>query len=254
MDVSENSGTPKSSILIGFSIINHPFWGTPVFGNTLIALTLLPAHCRVLRKLLHSWQLSVLWHVIPWLDVEGPKVRCTGFRLNLYNFRHFGGGRSFGKCHSMSMFGFFLPPPQGNRWCEATTAGWTAFQQDECQFCPKISGRPVLKSWMCNAFSGVMGLACDVYPKCDRWLLAPKNYGFFLDSKLQSPYFRRNPLAVEVSERDPTSHKLMCEEREQRSKHWKKRETSWSFGRSSGAGGITSFREFQPHAVQSVSS
>ena len=27
MDVSENSGTPKSSTLIGFSIINHPFWG-----------------------------------------------------------------------------------------------------------------------------------------------------------------------------------------------------------------------------------
>ena len=25
---------PKSSILIGFSIINHPFWGTPFFGNT----------------------------------------------------------------------------------------------------------------------------------------------------------------------------------------------------------------------------
>ena len=36
MDVSENSGTPKSSILIGFSIINHPFWDTPIFGNTLI--------------------------------------------------------------------------------------------------------------------------------------------------------------------------------------------------------------------------
>ena len=34
MDVSGNSGTPKSSILIGFSIINHPFWGTPIFGNT----------------------------------------------------------------------------------------------------------------------------------------------------------------------------------------------------------------------------
>ena len=29
-------GTPKSSILIGFSIINinHPFWGTSNFGNT----------------------------------------------------------------------------------------------------------------------------------------------------------------------------------------------------------------------------
>ena len=33
MDVSENSGTPKSSILVGFSIINHPFWGAPIFGN-----------------------------------------------------------------------------------------------------------------------------------------------------------------------------------------------------------------------------
>ena len=26
MDVSKNKGTPKSSILIGFSFINHPFW------------------------------------------------------------------------------------------------------------------------------------------------------------------------------------------------------------------------------------
>ena len=33
MDVSENGGTPKASILIGFSIINHPFWGTSIFGN-----------------------------------------------------------------------------------------------------------------------------------------------------------------------------------------------------------------------------
>ena len=37
LDVSKNSGTPKSSILIGFSIINHPFWGTPIFGNTRIS-------------------------------------------------------------------------------------------------------------------------------------------------------------------------------------------------------------------------
>ena len=34
MGVSGNIGTPKSSILIGFSIINHPFWGTSIFGNT----------------------------------------------------------------------------------------------------------------------------------------------------------------------------------------------------------------------------
>ena len=37
--VSKNRCTPKSSILIGFSIINHPFWGTPIFGNTHVATT-----------------------------------------------------------------------------------------------------------------------------------------------------------------------------------------------------------------------
>ena len=34
LGVSLNGGTPKSSIFIGFSIINHPFWGTFFFGNT----------------------------------------------------------------------------------------------------------------------------------------------------------------------------------------------------------------------------
>ena len=33
MGVSKNDGDPKSSILIGFSIINNPFWGTTIFGN-----------------------------------------------------------------------------------------------------------------------------------------------------------------------------------------------------------------------------
>ena len=37
MDVSKNKGTPKFSILIGFSFINHPFWSTPIFGNTHMA-------------------------------------------------------------------------------------------------------------------------------------------------------------------------------------------------------------------------
>ncbi len=38
MGVSKNNGTPKSSILIGFSIINHPFWGTSIYGNTHICI------------------------------------------------------------------------------------------------------------------------------------------------------------------------------------------------------------------------
>ena len=33
MGVSENGGTPKSSIFIGVSLINHPFWGTTILGN-----------------------------------------------------------------------------------------------------------------------------------------------------------------------------------------------------------------------------
>ena len=44
MGVSKNRGTPKSSILIGFSIINHPFWGAPIFVNIHIA-------CRITRKI-----------------------------------------------------------------------------------------------------------------------------------------------------------------------------------------------------------
>ena len=40
MDVSKNRGTPKSSILIGFFITNHPFWGpTPIFGNIQVFLS-----------------------------------------------------------------------------------------------------------------------------------------------------------------------------------------------------------------------
>ena len=31
MGISKNRGTPKSSILIGFSTINHPFWGYHYF-------------------------------------------------------------------------------------------------------------------------------------------------------------------------------------------------------------------------------
>ena len=33
MEVSWNEGTPTSSILMGFSIISQPFWGTSILGN-----------------------------------------------------------------------------------------------------------------------------------------------------------------------------------------------------------------------------
>ena len=50
LDVSENSGTPKSSTLVGFSSINHPFCGTPIFGNTLLSLW-------VFRRSITTWSI-----------------------------------------------------------------------------------------------------------------------------------------------------------------------------------------------------
>ena len=44
IDVSKNSGTPKSSILIGFSIIKHQFWGSPIFGNPHIPAFIVDLH------------------------------------------------------------------------------------------------------------------------------------------------------------------------------------------------------------------
>jgi len=51
MGVSKNSGTPKSSILIGFSIINHPFSGTPIFGNTHIGWNSISSQTNPMQNL-----------------------------------------------------------------------------------------------------------------------------------------------------------------------------------------------------------
>ena len=64
MGVSKNRGTPKSSILIGFSIINHPFWGPAIFGNT---------HMKE-SKLFCSWK-GVTW------TAHTPVLHCAGLRV-----------------------------------------------------------------------------------------------------------------------------------------------------------------------------
>ena len=60
MDVSKNSGTPKSSILIGFPIIDHPFWGSPIFGNTHMAMLFFPIFNILQFTSLHSRELFFL--------------------------------------------------------------------------------------------------------------------------------------------------------------------------------------------------
>ena len=53
--------TPKSSILIGFSIINHPFWGpTPIFGKGWEQLNWMVVRQRYLD--IRGWSHSCL----PW--------------------------------------------------------------------------------------------------------------------------------------------------------------------------------------------
>ena len=103
MGVSKNNGTPKSSILIGFCIINHPFWGTPIFGNTHITgspisspyLDLpIPFVCKMCAKnhqknwaeILCIWKIQVyqttkpgflsllIWDGPSWQPLDGMKV------------------------------------------------------------------------------------------------------------------------------------------------------------------------------------
>ena len=65
MDVSLNGGTPKSSIFIGFSIINHPFWGTPIFGNPQMMINHSGTQyiCATYRvyTLIHNIQIQAMW-------------------------------------------------------------------------------------------------------------------------------------------------------------------------------------------------
>ena len=79
MGVSLNGGTPKSSILIGFFIINHPFWGTPIFGNIHICTDTSPIFYIYRHK-------GFLWRVNGW----GPQPKiaalwtCWLFSLLVY--------------------------------------------------------------------------------------------------------------------------------------------------------------------------
>ena len=63
IDVSKNRGTLKSSILIGFSSINNPFWGTPIFVNPLFT---------------YIWLISMVNVNIPYMD-------AMGYTMNSYD-------------------------------------------------------------------------------------------------------------------------------------------------------------------------
>ena len=69
MDVSKNRGTPKSSILIGFSFINHPFWGTLICGNTHI---MFQPYKEQMDTVKHHGRLSSVRHTF--VDTLNPSI------------------------------------------------------------------------------------------------------------------------------------------------------------------------------------
>ena len=46
IEVSQNGGTPISSISMGFSLVNHPFGDTPIYGSPHILYQRVPGLCR----------------------------------------------------------------------------------------------------------------------------------------------------------------------------------------------------------------
>ena len=64
MEVSQNRGTPKSSIvyIIGCSIINQPFWDTPILGNPHINIIHSQiSDVRIATKSWEGWIKSTGW-------------------------------------------------------------------------------------------------------------------------------------------------------------------------------------------------
>ena len=94
MGVSENSGTPKSSIFVGFSIIFTIHFGVPdtsIFGNIHIVggcwRVLLPQVGLTTLSFLHKCILIFMG-----LDVDLPfpvgfPERLIGIEISIYNFR-----------------------------------------------------------------------------------------------------------------------------------------------------------------------
>ena len=68
---------PNSSILIGFSFINHPFWGTPIFGNTHFFISCITLNVFFLSSCCWTlWMVNLVEEMcnIGWLRTGNPLV------------------------------------------------------------------------------------------------------------------------------------------------------------------------------------
>ena len=71
---------PKSSILIGFSIINHPFWGTHIFGNTHLVVEFQPHQQSMRTRQIGSWNpKDPVWTIKQYLSCHHLDQVFSGF-------------------------------------------------------------------------------------------------------------------------------------------------------------------------------
>ena len=168
LDVSKNNGTPKSSILIGFSIINHPFEGTPICGNIRIFITVFLGY---LATPFHLTAFSVMFFFfLPPLGVPpcggmccfsqlGSWLGITGRCLLLVWFARRSGGDCLSCKHWMKLvikylswmhldvgrwivFGWIFPEILDVSWCWFLVSVWFSywFSAKNMVFCFHVWG------------------------------------------------------------------------------------------------------------------
>ena len=77
MDVSKNRDTPKSSILIGFSIVNHPFWDATIWIFRIVVDFSVTENsgCRAA-----NWS-------FPWYNIWGAACRSATKTIRIITYR-----------------------------------------------------------------------------------------------------------------------------------------------------------------------
>ncbi len=137
MGVSKNRGTPKSWILIGFSIINHPFWGpTPIFGKTHVGWTIKISTCQL--KFIFKCTLPETNSKSACQEAGPQKETPLHFQPFIFRcyVKHLVSGRVYGKslretlgnCRRLNLFLFGLRPcpeiPGSVTYTWARIDGW----------------------------------------------------------------------------------------------------------------------------------
>ena len=93
MRVSINGGTSKSSTLIGFSLINHPFWGTPIYGNPQVHTWLFPMKQpqEIPQEITKTWlvkspcyqHINLLWWNLCFWRLKKPSFRSCHIKSKI---------------------------------------------------------------------------------------------------------------------------------------------------------------------------